>query len=297
MTKRFQDHFAGHVALINVILALSVSTACQMQPTKVTRSEQREFDLVVNKSTKPLVLTEMTVVLDARSAFDYGLNRINGSHHFRFENLAETSQSDEVMRDRRRLAQRLALIGLTPETPIVVVGNGPQGDGSEGRLAWTLLYLGFKDVQTASIEMFRNNMTQNMTPTPKNAAPAEIETHVAMVTKKDELKRLAQNPKERLENRVWLVDVRSEKEYAKNGATKESPDVGALNIEWTQFYTKLGRPDPNLKKKMRDLGIRDSDRVILVGADANRSSAAAYALISLGFGRVENFPQGWRSLQ
>jgi thiosulfate/3-mercaptopyruvate sulfurtransferase len=267
-----------------------------MQPTKVKISQQREFEVVISKSTKPLVLTENTVVLDARPAFDYGLNRVQGSHHFRFENLAETSQSDELMKDRRRLAQRLALLGLTPQTPIVVVGNGPQGDGSEGRLAWTLLYLGFRDVQTASVEMFRKNLTQNITAPPKNAQPAEIETHVAMVTRTEDFRRLAKNPKERLENRIWIVDVRSEKEYLKQGGgTEENPDVGALNIEWKQFYTKLGRPDPSIKKRMQALGIRDSDRLTLVGEGGKRSSAAAYALISLGFNRVENFPKGWRN--
>lgn len=292
MIRGCQVHFAVSAALF---LALSLSS-CQLQPTKVQTTQKREFDLVINKSTKPLTLNEKTVVLDARSAFDYGLNRITGSHHFRYENLAESSQNDELMKDRRRLSQRLALLGLVPDTPIVVVGNGPAGDGAEGRLAWTLLYLGFKDVQTASIEMFRKNLTQNITPPPKNAEPAELETNIAMITRKEDLKRLAANPKERLENHVWIVDVRSEKEYAQQGATKDKPDVGALNIEWKQFYTAQGRPDPTIRRRMRELGIKDTDRIIMIGQDGARSSAAAYALISLGFNRVENFTQGWNSL-
>lgn len=275
MTKRYQVPF-----WLALYLCFGLSVGCQLVPTKVKQSEQREFDLVVSKSTKPLVLTEKTVVLDARPSFDYGLNRVTGSHHFRFENLAEPG-GEQLLKDRRRLAQRLALLGLTPETPIVVVGNGPSGDGSEGRLAWTLLYLGFRDVQTASIDVFRGNLTQVVTPVPKNAAPVDVEGNVAMVTRKDDFDRLVANAKERSENRIWIVDV--------GGATKEKPDPGALALDWKQFYTKQGRPDPLLRKKMRDLGVSESDRIILTGGKSGASSAAAYSLISLGFNRVENF--------
>jgi len=280
-----------------ILFTCVLAAACQMKPTKTGGTQQREFDLVVNKATKPLVLTDNMVVLDARPAFDYGLNRVVGSHHFPYENLAETSESGELMRDRRKLAQRLALIGLTPDTPVVVIGNGPMGNGEEGRLAWTLLYLGFKDVQTASIEMFRKNLTQMATPPPKNAVPAEIEPQINMVTNKTDFQRWANNPKDRTENKIWIVDVRSEKEYLnREGEKKNKPDIGALNIEWKQFYTAQGRPDPNLKKKLKALGIAENDKIILICERGKRSSAASYALISLGFNRVENFLPGWHSL-
>lgn len=284
--------------MMRLLLVLAVLLAgCQMKPTKTGGTQQREFDVVVNKSTKPLVLSEGMVVLDARSAFDYGLNRVVGSHHFPWENLAESTETGELLRDRRKLAQRLALMGVTPDTPIVVVGNGQTGNGEEGRLAWTLLYLGFKDVQTASIEMFRKNLTQMVTPPPKNAQPVEIDPQIEMVAAKDDFKRLADNPKDRRENHIWIVDVRSEKEYFnKVPGQPAQPDIGALNIEWKQFYTQMGRPDPSIRKKLKDLGVGENDRIILICRSGARSSAASYALISLGFRRVENFLPGLRSL-
>ena len=285
--------------MIRILLcALSLLTvACQMKPTRTGSSEQREFDLVVNKSTKPIELNDNMVVLDARPAFDYGLNRVIASHHFPWENLAESAETGEVLRDKRKLAQRAALLGLTPTTPVVVIGNGPSGSGEEGRLAWTLLYMGFKDVQTASVEMFRKNLTQMATPPPKNAPPADLETEVAMVTSKAEFQRVARDPKLRLENKIWILDVRSEKEYTnKPAGTPSKPDISALNVDWKQFYTANGRPDSNMRKKLKALGINENDRLVIISNRGVRSASAAYALISMGFTRVENFLPGWRSL-
>ncbi len=276
-------------------LALLVS-ACQTAPTRVRETQRREFEQLIQKAKKPIVLTENTVVLDARAAFDYGLNRVEGSHHMTWESLAENAETGEILRDRRRLAQRLALFGITPQTPIVVVGYGPKGEGQEGRLAWTLLYLGFPDVQTAGLDMFRKNWTNKPAEPPKNVAPAELEGNIAMITSKEEFKRLARDPKGRTESRVTIVDVRSQKEYFnKSSAMAARPDIQALNIEWKEFFGSDGRPDPKMRKKLNDLGIRDGDRIILVSNRGVRSAAAAYALISLGFQRVENFIGGWRS--
>lgn len=284
------------LALVLLLILTGGLTGCQVKPTRVTESQSREFELVVSKSSKPLVLTEATVVLDARSAFDYGLSRIVGSHHFPNENLLESASSGELIKDRRKLAQRLSLLGLTPDTPVVVVGKGSEGQGEEGQLAWTLLYLGFRDVQTATVETFRKNLTQLPTPVAKNADSFAIETRDRLLTGKTEFQNWANSPKDRLANRVWIVDVRSEKEYFNRTGEKSHPDIGALHIEWKQFFTSLGRPEPGLRKKLLALGVQESDRIILISNRGRRSAAAAYSLLSLGFDRVENYKGGWDSL-
>src|SRR5262245_39056485 len=129
MMQKVPNTFWGCIAVV----ALLGAVGCQLKPTKVQETQHREFDLVINKSSRPIVLTESTVVLDARPAFDYGLNRVGGSHHFPYDKLTESAESGELLKDKRKLAQRLALMGLKPDTPIVVVGNGPQGKGEEGK--------------------------------------------------------------------------------------------------------------------------------------------------------------------
>ncbi|MGE4130356.1 MAG: rhodanese-like domain-containing protein [Bdellovibrionales bacterium] len=279
------------------LLSIFLFLGCQSKPTRVGESQSREFALIIDKVDKPLKLSDHSVILDARSSFDYGLNRVTGSQHLTWESLAESSQTGELMRDRRRLAQRLALFGLKPDRPIIVLGNGPRGGGEEGRLAWTLVYFGFRDVQISSVELFRKNMTQLPSPAPENVEPTDLEGNFGLVVDKKEFQRWAENPKDRAESRVWILDVRSEGEYFNK--TKGAPkvvDIGALNVEWKQFFTDMGRPNVKIREILAALGVQPKDRIIVVSNKGIRSSAAAYALLAIGFHRVENFLAGYRIL-
>lgn len=263
---------------------------CQMTPTKVTEFHHREFEVLVDKASRPLALTEATVVLDARSAFDYGLNHVSGSIHFPWEKLAESSKSGEVLRDKRKAALTLSLLGLQPTIPVVVVGYGLKGRGEEARVAWTLLYFGFQDVQVASVDLFRSSRTPNPTPAPANVPVWEITPRDSMVIAKSEFDQLALDAKGRLEKRIFILDVRTSEEYLKAAKklSKDKPDVGAINIEWREFFDKNGRPNPQIRTKLQSLGITPKDRLLIVSAPGGQNSAAAYALLALGYTRVQN---------
>lgn len=273
---------------------LGILTACQLAPTKTSEHEHRELSPLVEKASRPIEITEKTVVLDARSAFDYGLNHIGNSINFSWENLAENASTGEVLRDNHKAALRLSLVGIDLKTPVVVVGYGNNGDGEEGRLAWNLLYLGLSDVQVANVDNFRRAWTQKPTPAPANAPVWKADPHPEYVMNKKAFLKLALDAKSQMQNRVQIVDVRSASEYAKESPQKI--DISTLHIPWKEFYTVSGRPDPDLKKKILALGIREDDRIILISNHGVRSGAAAYVLMALGFTRVENFTGGWRSL-
>lgn len=281
-----------------VMVAAVVMTGCQTTPTEVRESGKREFDLLVDKTQRAIALTDETVVLDARSSFDYGLNHIQNSLHMPWENLAESYASGEVLKDPRKAALKLSLSGLQPATPVVVVGYGPRGKGEEGRLAWTLLYLGFQDVQVGALELFRKNMTPNASPAAKNIPPWPVNPRSELQVGKAEFDKLKSDPKGRLDKRIFIIDVRSAKEYFNREMAKGQPlpDIHALNMEWTEFYNAQGRPNRSVVGKLKSLGIQPTDRVIMISNKGVRSGAAAYALIALGFSRVQNFTGGWNSL-
>lgn len=276
--------------VLAAFLVVSLS-ACQMAPTKIIETQKREFSQVVEKAQKPIVVTGLTVVLDVRSRFDYGLNHVANSILFPWHNLAESQQSGELLKDQRQAAMRLALLGLNPQTPVVIVGNGLAGQGEEGRLAWNLLYLGFQDVQVSSIEAFRKVMTPSDTPPVLNEKSWSVHAKPSLQIDKTEFLKWAKHPKERLESHVHIIDVRSEKEFL--GA---EPDVNAINIEWKHFFTDQGRPDPIFKNKLAALGIGSIDQIILISSHGVRSAAVTYALLALGFSKVQNFTPGWNSL-
>jgi len=276
------------------VMALSlVAVGCQVAPTKVSTQRARpEFEQIIAKTEKPLALSELAVVLDVRSQFDFGLNHVLNSYHFPWSNLAEQEASGQLLRDPSRAVLRLALIGVTPTTPIVIVGYGQAGKGEEGRLAWNLLHLGFRDVQTAAIETFRSQMTQNPSPVAQNVPTWKPSPVEEMQIGKSEFLTLAKDPKGRIENKIHILDVRSPQEYLKS----KHPDFQALNIEWRQFYTAKGRPNLAFKAKLAALNILPSHRVVIVSDRGVRSAAASYALLAMGFDRVQSFTSGFNSL-
>lgn len=262
------------------------AVGCQTQPTKVTETQTRDFGVIADKLSKPIVLTENLVILDARPPFDYGLNRIQNSRSFQWINLTEPGGLGLVLKDPRQAALRLSLLGIRPESPVLIVGYGLSGQGEEGRLAWNLLYYGFKDVQTANVEVFRKAYTQAQTPHPVNEPEWKPEVRDELLASFDELNHWAKHPKERSEKRIFLIDVRSKSEFFEK--SKANPDVGAIHIEWKEFFTQEGRPNPAIRAKLNDLGIGLNDQVILFDNKGLRSGAASYALLALGFTQVKN---------
>jgi thiosulfate/3-mercaptopyruvate sulfurtransferase len=181
---------------------------------------------------------------------------------------------------------------------VVLVGYGPSaGQGEEGRLAWNLLYLGFQDVQIAGVEVLRKSMTHQASPPAQNVALWRAEPRSDLQMGKNEFLNLALNPKLRLEQRVHIVDVRSAKEFLnKVPGKRKLPDITAINIEWRDFFTRDGRVDAKFRTRLSELGILPKDQVIVVSNRGVRSGAAAYALLAMGYVRVQNFTGGWNSL-
>lgn len=287
-----------HKSCLVVLGGFLTLSACQTAPTRVQETRSRPFTLLADKATKPIVLTEDTVVLDARRPFEYGLTHVQNSYGFQWQNLAEKEETGELLRDLRRAQQKLALAGVGPSTPVVVVGSGGEGTGEEGRLAWTLLYLGVADVQVANISMFRKNWTNIVSPPAKNVPDWTAAPRDDLIVSAEEFRRLAADPKERLQKRIWIIDTRTTAEYFNKDprAPGPAPDVSALQIEWKEFFSANGRPNPIIAKKLRELGVQPTDRVIVVSNRGVRSAAAAYALMALGFSRVQNQIGGWRGL-
>jgi len=284
------------VSRIGFLLAgLVILGGCQSPPTKVREVQTREFNLLIDKTQRPIELHEGMVVLDARSAFDHGLNRVENSLHFPPENVRESSASGEPLKDPRQLALRLSLLGIQPLTPVVVLGYGLRGQGEEAQVAWALVYMGVQDVQVAGVDLFRKAWTQHPSAPAKNTDLWKANPRLDLKLSKSEFLPLMEDAKGRREKRIVILDVRSPAEFLGKGSLAV-PDVGAINIEWKEFFTAHGRPDPAIKAKLKGVDILPTDRVIVIDDKGQRSAAVAYALLALGFERVQNVSVGWRGV-
>jgi len=249
---------------------------------------------IQDKAKVPLKVFDETIVLDARSAFSYGLGHWSEAIHFPWEKLSESIETGQLPKDPSKVWRSLSLIGVDPLTPVIVVGDGIKGSGEEGRLAWALLYYGLIDVQTVAQDAIDIYLTQTPTRPQKNVQMWRKDPRESLRIDRQEFMKKVVLPRVSPDGRKALfIDVRSKEEYfSKSGGVYNEPDIEALHIEWKEFFGEDGRPNLKIRKQILALGYSLEDEVILFSNRGVRSGAASYSLIANGFKRVRNFVPG-----
>lgn len=273
------------------------AVGCQQAPTKVYQSTPTQ---VKNIGTSEIPIMEQTVIVDARPAFDYSVSHINGSIPLRPEDF---TQREEKFRgllegDHFALARRLARLGMSPETPVVVVGRGLQGKGEEGRVAWTLKRLGLKNVRFAAIDYFSIPLSNAEAPPKANVTIWKPEEDESLeVSRKDFVQAFT---KPRLTNdSPIIIDVRPSDEYlgkVSSHLVKAPPDIGAINIPWTEFFRQNGLRNESVKSKLESIGVTSNRVIYVVSNQGIESAAVTMALREMGYNKAANFAGGYVEL-
>lgn len=271
---------------------------CQTKPTRVYEARDIELKILAEKLSRPIQITENTVLIDARAPFDFAMAHAPSAVNLQWTDFTERGPVPGLLkRDLFAETRRLARMGIGPDTPVVVAGLGVNGKGEEGRLAWTLLYLGVKDVQVAELDSLGLRYS-NITPPERPSVPMwKPNLAKNILTTREEVLKVAMS---KATGRVHILDVRSEKEYlAKEPGTGKYllPDLRAVNVPWTEFYTKNGRPNPAIVARLRAIDIQPNDRVLVISNMGVRSAAVTFALLSLGYSNVANCAGGWAELK
>lgn len=259
-------------------------------------TSHREFSAgdLEKKATQPLQI-ENSILIDARSPLEYNLAHVPGSYNMQWEDFSQswTATPGLLKPELDKLCDRLALFGIEPNSHVIVIGYGTKGAGEEGRLAWTLFYLGVNDVQFVSIQHFGTQLTQQESPPAKNAAYWKPRLRAnALVAKSDLIDQLFPKKGQRAPN-VRVIDVRTPTEYLKGGSAL---DLGAFNIDWREFLTAEGRPNLRLGRKLEASGIHKEDQIYVVSNRGVRSAAATMALRMMGFRQAANYAGGYSEL-
>jgi 3-mercaptopyruvate sulfurtransferase SseA len=198
--------------------------------------------------------------------------------------------------DKLTAQKRLGLLGIRPRTPVVVIGYGPKGKGEEGRLAWLLLYYGIDDVQTVSVNGLDVYFTHQDSQPRINSEAWDTPVREQFLIDRNQFLNAAMSNRKTGNHAIHIIDVRSKDEYNNKNVQYETPDLRALQIDVHEFFSEDGRPAKSVRSKLRGIGVKMDDEVILISSDSVRSSAAAYSLLALGFKNVRNFLGGWESL-
>lgn len=273
--------------LVAIIFAMLFVTSCQQKPTKVVAQEA----VIGSTLTAENLIKQKAVILDARAPFEFNISHVPGAINVQWEDFSQPNSIYKglLQNDLFALARRLALIGIDPETKVVVLGKGSQGQGEEGRIAWTLNVLGVRDVYTLHHNSYREmNVTKEAPPVENKPYWKPQVQEPLMVTFKV-FKQLATNK----DSGIVLIDVRSSQEFELHNIPRKSIKARLINIEWKQFFDEKGLPDKQVETKLSALSIAKDSKIVVLSNHGVRSGAATYALTFLGYTKASNFAGGY----
>jgi thiosulfate/3-mercaptopyruvate sulfurtransferase len=288
--------------MIRLFLLLSFFTlsACQQKPTKAFETVPVTVKSEAASAKADLEISERTIILDARSPFDFSVAHLNGSINVRPEDF---TQREDVLaglleKDLFFHARRLARMGISPESHVIVVGKGPMGRGEEGRVAWTLRYLGIPNVQFVAIDFFSMPLTNAEAPPRENVPIWKPELNDSLIVNRTDFLKAVVQP-HKAPSKAMIVDVREESEYLgkrNSGAYGKAPDLGAVNVPWTQFFTSKGIVNPSIKDRLQSVGITADKNIYVISNIGVESAAVTLALRDLGYSQAANYAGGYVEL-
>lgn len=298
MTKKVPGRFRpqkvpGRIRAVFAVVscALAVFAGCAASPTK-TYSEKPVF----TKDKKSV--DEGLILIDARPSFENAVARVPGSIPMQWQDFAQKEHPFEGLLepDLYYHARRLARMGIAPDSKIVVLGNGMKGDGSEGRIAWTLRVMGIENVAFAHVENYSISGTSREAPPPRAAVPTwKPDEQSNLVADKARFENVLYKPRMSLDSPV-IIDVRTVEEYTGKTGAKLKVDYGAINVPWTEFLTAKGEPNPNIAKKLESVGVTKNRAIYLIDYQGVRSALATVVLRDLGY-EATNFAGGYTLLE
>lgn len=292
------------------LIAFLLLVSCAPKPTKVTS----ETPVVSRKDVQKAKVTANTVILDVRSPMEFNLSHIPGSVNVAWEDFSRRSPDYRgfIEKDLHPIARRLALIGVDPQTPVLIVGKGLLGKGEEGRVAWTLESLGVANIQLASVEDFRERREDGVEVKNKNFWTPQLDSSIAIgwdelkskiegssyLPTKARRKALSSVPLPVKDENFVVLDVRSPEEYSIDNLNKRTPRVFKFeNLDWREFFTDNMDANPAIMKILNEKGVTQMTEINLISNHGVRSGAVTWALQKLGYKKARNFAGGYEAVR
>lgn len=296
------------------LAALMLLVGCQMKPTEV---HQIAGPTQAPVSIPTRVLAQHPIVLDTRAPLEFAVSHLPGAISVVWTDFTAPGSplKGQLDPDDFALARRMALWGITPETPVLVIGAGPKGHGEEGWVGWLLLSLGVKTVDVGSPTAYRGTIPRDDGP-PENKpmwkpvvreglrlTPEEGKNFLrGMPIHGEPLSRsrrqaLGGVPTAALMQRRVVLDVRDQSMRAPLALKSFGWTGVVVEMEWQKFFLENGLPNPDALNLIKAAGIMENDDVLVVSGEGLASGAVTYVLAEAKLGTVHNLVGGLWSVR
>lgn len=275
-------------------LTLALGVACQQKPTKAL-SEAPIFPKDSLDAQIKDVFKKDPVLIDARRPFEFGLSRVPGSVQISWQDFTQINSLGQrrLSADYGSWVRRLAVYGVHPSRPVLILADETIEPGAAGRVAWSLWMLGVEQIYIVPIQQFRTLNLNDINPTqntsiwlPKTKNDLYINSNEWLVLngqkKLDRIapKKLGEFSIHQVRDQIVVLNLNPSLAVSR----AQFKDVISLN------YKELLDPrgmiiwEP-LAKKMN--GAADySNWILVVAEDGNRSAFVAWELLRRGYKKV-----------
>jgi thiosulfate/3-mercaptopyruvate sulfurtransferase len=299
-----------HLGVLMAFLAAVVS--CQTPPpTKTANQAQIEPEISTSDALHDF-LKSKPVILDARSPLDFSVSHAPGAISVQWQDFAHSEAGFRgiLLDDEFSLARRLSLWGIDPETPVLVLGNGPNGKGEEGRVAWMLKYLGVKNVRISSSKAIRSTIPRPEG-SPENKAVWKPVVNSEYLVSTQDFKKyvfarripiskarimalgLGAGNSGALDPEIVVLDV--------TGTDLGNPwlvsaGVPVKKIFWKKFIDDKGQIRPEVVEDLKAQHLSTNNEIFVLSENGESSGEVTFILRELGY-QAKNFAGGIEFLQ
>ncbi len=266
--------------IVSVSFAI-VLAACAQKPTKTYTTADIDTLFMQKKLQRPIRVNHNTVLVDARPEFEFAMLHAPQAVHVRWADFTQDANSGALKPDLSRVTKRLALMGISPKSSVIVLSGGRSNWIDAGRVAWTLMYLGVPDVQVVDQNALGLRYYNTMPPPRKNVPfwmPQLVDRLTCSAMELKEISSGSPNP------RVRVLEV-----GATPAALGRTPHI---HMDWSAFYNPNGRPNVKVAVELKKRGLSLEDRIVVISDRGLRSAAVTYALTVMGFRNVGNCTPG-----
>jgi thiosulfate/3-mercaptopyruvate sulfurtransferase len=240
-----------------------------------------------------LVSDDQVTVLDARGRDAWKSGHVPGSMVVDWTSFTpeETFERGTLLEDNEALQTKLRRLGVSNDTPVLVVGHADGGWGEAGRIVWMLRTLGH--AHAAMVDGGQSALvTAGVEPSTRSSTTEvgdfEISRRNQWTVGRSDLREIFDDKD------VVMLDTREAREFSGETPYGESRGGHIPGAKHLYFKSLLGddgrlKPKETIRHILEARGVRRGSRVITYCTGGVRSAWVAGVLIDMGYEDVRNF--------